>query len=743
MGGTLAAALAPEMQPEQVVIIMCPPHLVPKWEREIYEVGVPRTFVKVLERVEDVSAFMAEAERRQGAFCVGIISREMAKAGEGWASAVNWRQEHLARWPRHAQPSEEQQQHGLKRIATIRTPICPTCGAPVYKDSHAKLPEPATEGWLTQLPRYCEACSGALWTNRRTFSVPKPGKPLRNPKVPLSKFIAERYPDRVGLFICDEIHECKSTSTDQGEALSVLANAATKTVGLTGTLYGGNASSLYGIEFLCNPRVRARYPWGRGMSQWVRDMGVLEKVVQYRPQHDKAGKYTGKRRMEQKPKEAPGCSPLLVHEIIDHCVFVGLLDMGRAMPEYREIPVKIQPDPDVAALYVEAKKELGEYVADCRKDGDASPMAMYLQALLNWPDAPYRDEECIHRKRLSRDSDEFMESLVYVIPGVDENRVFAKEQWLIDTVRAELAQGRGVAVFCHQTGTRDIQPRLERLLKEHIPAARPFILKSSVAADKREYVLNRQVTVGTNVLICNARLVQTGLDLIDFPSIVFFEVDYSLFVMAQASRRAWRLIQDRPCKTFYPYYDGMMEHQAVQLIGRKQQAANLLYGEGNGGLSALSGSDGGNLLAALAAEIDGDEAVTDLRDLFAQHAHIPDLSESAWFSPVEGTNDTLIAPASMLPPQLETVLVATPLEPSAEPMVAAPPVAPAPPMMWMTPRAAPKRRQKTRNFMDVPAIQFDLFGSAPTVVPPTHISPPRAPIAGKQLALFDLPPVYA
>ncbi|MHB8752761.1 MAG: helicase-related protein [Aggregatilineales bacterium] len=743
MGGTLAAALAPEMQPGQVVIIMCPPHLVPKWEREIYEVGVPRTYVKVLERVEDVSAFMAEAQRRQGAFCVGIISREMAKAGEGWTAAVNWRQEHIARWPRHAQPSEEQQQRGLKRIATIRTPMCPTCGAPVYKDSHVKLPEPATEGWLTQLPRYCEACGGALWTNRRTFSVPKPGKPLRNPKVPLSKFIAERYPDRVGLFICDEVHECKSISTDQGEALSVLANAAIKTVGLTGTLYGGNASSLYGIEFLCNPRVRERYPWGRGMSQWVRDMGVLEKVVQYRPQHDKAGKYTGKRRMEQKPKEAPGCSPLLVQEIIDHCVFVGLLDMGRAMPEYREIPVKIQPDPDVAALYVEAKKELGEYLADCRKEGDASPMAMYLQALLNWPDAPYRDEECIHRKRLEHDSDEFMERLVYVIPGLDENRIYAKEQWLIDTVRTELAQGRGVAVFCHQTGTRDIQPRLERLLKEHIPSARPFILKGSVAADKREHVLNRQVTVGTNVLICNARLVQTGLDLIDFPSIVFFEIDYSLFVMAQASRRAWRLIQDRPCKTFYPYYDGMMEHQAIQLIGRKQQAANLLYGEGNGGLSALSGSDGGNLLAALAAEIESDATVTDLRDLFAQHAHTVDPAESAWFSPVEETTVDPTESVIPLPSETEAMLLAPSVELPIVPLPATSPAAEATPVLWLTKPAAPKRRQKTRNLMAVPAIQFDLFGSAPTIVPPTPASPPPPIRPGKQLALFDLPPMYA
>jgi hypothetical protein len=102
----------------------------------------------------------------------------------------------------------------------------------------------------------------------------------------------------------------------------------------------------------------------------------------------------------------------------------------------------------------------------------------------------------------------------------------------------------------------------------------------------------------------------------------------------QASRRAWRIIQDLPCKVFYPFYEGTMEHQAVNLIGRKQQAANLLYGEtGGGGLSDLTGGgeSGADLLAELAKAIDQDETVTDLRDLFARHAQQADPTDSAWF----------------------------------------------------------------------------------------------------------------
>src|SRR5262249_7570271 len=161
--------------------------------------------------------------------------------------------------------------------------------------------------------------------------------------------------------------------------------------------------SLYGIEYLFNPRMRAKYPWGRGLNQWVRDMGSLERVVEYKPQYDKAGLYSGKRRVEQKPREAPGCSPLLVAEIVAHFGFVGLSDLGRKMPDFEEIPVAISPDPEVASLYGEAKKKLGEYLFRCRLEGDASALGMYLQTLLSWPSAPYREEMCIHRKRLSKD----------------------------------------------------------------------------------------------------------------------------------------------------------------------------------------------------------------------------------------------------------------------------------------------------------------------------------------------------
>ncbi len=735
MGATVAVALQPQMQPGQVVIVMAPPHLVEKWEREIRQ-ATRRVYTKIIKNVDDTRAFMDKAAQNSpDVLNVGILSRETAKLGEGWAVNVNWRKSHIARWSINSAPPENATG---ERIVTLTTPICPTCGATIEKDKDI----PADLKWLERVPRYCSKCKAALWSKTRTFSKPKVGnRPIKNPRVPLAEYLATQFPGRIYLYIADEIHELKSCSTDQGEAMMVLANAATKTLGLTGTLYGGCASSLYSIEFVFNTRVRTRYPWGK-INQWVRDMGCLERIIDYKPQYDKSGVFSGKRRSEQKPKEAPGCSPVLVSEIMDHCVFVGLNDMGRVMPDFDEVPVPIPPDGDMAALYAEARQKLGHYLFECRMEGDASALGMYLQTLLSWPSAPYREEACIHRKRLNKESDDFIEIPVHTIPALDENRLYAKEQWLIDTVREELVQGRGVAVFCRQTGTRDIQPRLEKLLKQHIPLCKPFILKGSVQADRREEVLNRQLDLGVNTLICNPKLVQTGLDLVALPTIIFFEVDYSLYVMGQASRRAWRLIQDKPCKVFYPYYTDLMENQAVELIGLKQQAAGLLYGEETGGLSTLKSAGGGSLLAELAAEMGADKTISDLGSLFAHHAQAADPTESAWFTQAAIEDVSLpmeTEPEQRTTLQLQPELATDPVlrflidqggviadmkeNHQVEPKVLAP----------LPPRKLVKRRRV--NLMDAP--QDDPASIQETPKPALRVGKPLpAPQNTTQLALF-------
>lgn len=617
MGASLLLTLREKMKPGQVNLIMCPSHLVEKWQSETQMIA-PTCHTAILEKVEDTARFMNHAAAYPQQMHIGILSKEMAKLGEGWKAAVVWKKAHY----RNAE---------TKKAETSELPTCPVCGDLLYRDPERRTL--AKAAWFQSSKRTCQTCQAPLWQDARTFSAPKPGQsyPSRDPRMPLADYLTQRYPGRLYAFVCDELHETKDTHSGQGQAMLTLSQNAEKVIGLTGTIYGGVASSLFGIEFAVNPRMPGRYPWRGGRVKWIQDMGTLEDILEHRPSYDsQTGAFTGVRTYQREATEVAGCSPLLVKEILDHAIFVGLHDFAKALPPYEEIPLAVEPDPDMRQRYQEGESKLRDYLAAQRRQGDVSFMAAYLQSSLSWMSAAYDTEAVVHHYRPNRENRELVFNIpVHTFPGMGEARIYPKEQALLDLLHQELAQGRGVAIFCRQTGEkRDLTARLERLIREQVPLAKPYVLHASVQAKRREQLLNEQFKHGVNVLLANPELVKTGLDLLATPTLIFYEVSYSLYTMAQASRRAWRLTQDKACRTYYLYYPDTMEERAVELVARKQRAASLLSGDRMGGLSELDGTGSGKLLSELANAIAEDRTVTDLRALFAREQHLE--AESVW-----------------------------------------------------------------------------------------------------------------
>jgi hypothetical protein len=189
-----------------------------------------------------------------------------------------------------------------------------------------------------------------------------------------------------------------------------------------------------------------------------------------------------------------------------------------------------------------------------------------------------------------------------------------KEAWLVDLCKAEAAAGRKVIVYVRQTGERDIQDRLKGILAEE--GLRSQILRSGVSTRVRERWIERHAPA-TDVLIVNPRLVEVGLDLIQFATIVFFELDYSLYTMWQAMRRVWRLGQQKPVKVIYAVYRNTLEEKAMSLMGQKMKAAQLLYGDTVGG--AIVPEEDGDFLNELARNVLQGERLPDLTSMFAEY----------------------------------------------------------------------------------------------------------------------------
>jgi len=234
MGGTAAIAIASgavqkiaeEMRPDQVILIVCPPHLVEKWKRELLSIH-PNSIVERIDRHEDVKRFMSRAEKvGPGVPKIGLIKRDLTKLGCSRDVAVVWRDEFVAMW-RHNQPAPEGYTPD-QRIVKQRVPKCPTCGCTVMQEKKG-VSVPASENWLKSGKRTCSVCQTPLWQEARdTGSRPKLGHkyPPKNPRYRLDEYIKRAYPDRVYLLIWDEIHEAANGDTGNGESFGRLAGLA-------------------------------------------------------------------------------------------------------------------------------------------------------------------------------------------------------------------------------------------------------------------------------------------------------------------------------------------------------------------------------------------------------------------------------------------------------------------------------------------------------------------------------------
>jgi hypothetical protein len=198
-------------------------------------------------------------------------------------------------------------------------------------------------------------------------------------------------------------------------------------------------------------------------------------------------------------------------------------------------------------------------------------LSSMLQALLSYPDSCALFEEKVKVK--DRNGDEVDTIYAPLIPTLDH---LSKEKELVKLVESEVRLGRKVLCYLVFTGWRDIRPRLQKVLRT--AGLRVGVLDASVEPIKREAWIEKH-TDGMDVLLVNAELVKTGLDLYAFPTVVFFQTGYNIFTLRQAARRSWRIGQEKPVRVYFFCYGGTMQEVALSLIAKKLEVALVVEGD--------------------------------------------------------------------------------------------------------------------------------------------------------------------
>ena len=260
------------------------------------------------------------------------------------------------------------------------------------------------------------------------------------------------------------------------------------------------------------------------------------------------------------------------------------------------------------------KLQLNSIVITAARGDNKRFLKQYCRHMLTLPDAPHCMEDEVDEKN----------KLIYAVPTVEEFTT-NKDLALLDIVNAKVTAGEKVLVYYNDVGTTNLGDHIRTML--NLQGYKAAELKSTVKAEKREAYINNIVKSGHNVLICNPSLVETGLNLLDFTTIVFYQLGYNLNTMRQASRRSWRLSQDKDITVYFLYYLDTSQETTLSLMATKLHAAQSMEGKfSEEGLRAMS--DNQDVLTQIASNVvDGIKNTVD-QTLFKAATHVKQISNT-------------------------------------------------------------------------------------------------------------------
>jgi hypothetical protein len=603
-------------------LAMVPPQLVEKWAREAF-LTLPRVRVFFIDGLRTPTNSAGHAGVNEVRLRHGRIAREGLRT-----TLTELRQRKTARSARHrwdsicGMPSlfivgRDRGKLGYFWRHAYAAAQCgryqgsvvnPDSGCPIYlgEDGERLLSADFKEAKLSEIvggqngeatPKSRRALYSALWQADRE-------KTRRFAPV---DFIGRYMPDFFDYAIADEVHELKG-DTAQGNALGTLAACARHTAVLTGTLLGGYADEVFNILYRLEPgkMVGEGFEYGEaGVRAFTETYGLLEKITVVEPVDNSCSEA----RVTKRVRRRPGASPLLFGRFLMSLgAFISLEDISEALPPYREEVVSVEMDPPLREAYQKLEEDVKSALKEHR--GNQSVMSVALNALLLYPDRPF-DLGNLYGWEFDPESQRREKFLIAETADLDERQVYAKERRLVEEVKAELARGRRCQIYAVYTQKRDVTHRLQQILANE--GIRVAVLTTDVPPESREGWYDRQLRGGVQAVICHPKLVQTGLDLIEFPTILFYETGYSIYVLRQASRRSWRIGQRLPVKVKFLHYGETMQESCLRLMGKKLLVSLAMEGKfSSEGLQAINEED--DILMAMARELVTEKGIGERAD---------------------------------------------------------------------------------------------------------------------------------
>lgn len=629
-GKTFIGAMVSYLMPktDKRIVVMCPSHLVIKWQREFLRV-MPDAAVKILKKISDVSTGKPKGTE------IWILSKETAKLHYSKAFFSKKPKNNFSNWLEDVHKNDSLQHmpfpktwgratlelldlansikipYKIKRVKatiedgkiTITSPEKETLTlrsfgkktfrsdlayARIKKNIHSYsdfLDENASyrkrcaicgrdleEAFIDD--KYPDICKGC-YSKQSTFD--RSG--IR--RYAIAEYIKRKKP-QIDLCIMDEVHELKGGTSAQGQAMSNICGVSDYRLCMTGTLMGGYSSNLYHLLFRLFTKdfIKQGYEHDSAVA-FSEKYGVTEikEIFDESSRNDISRAdhaYSIGRKVAESRKEKPGISPALIPDfLLGYSYFLKLDELSADMPPYEEHLHLIPMCAEQRRVYDDFKCQIMSKIGPLMTYETRMKLASAVNMLWSLPDR-VRHNNCAKDMAYSE---------------AIELDTLPKEEKLLAIIKEAKAKNRKVWVFAENTDRRDILKETAEFLNKR--GIKTEILRSYTTPPKNRenWIQKRLEQNDADAFLSNPSLVKTGLDLYEFQDLVFYQTGYNIYTLRQASRRSWRLGQKESINAHFLCYADSAQSDAMKLIANKLVTSLAVEGDlSESGLSDMATS---------------------------------------------------------------------------------------------------------------------------------------------------------
>lgn len=399
-------------------------------------------------------------------------------------------------------------------------------------------------------------------------------------RYPLAKYITKNAKDTFDFLVLDEGHEYATDGSAQERAAHRLTALGIPTLLMTGSIMNGYAASLFANMWAISPDFRAEFSRD-DRQRYIDRYGYRKRLLSEKDRETKEVIAFGSHsdRVETSERiigEAPGILPLfLFRHLLKYSVTLHKTDLAIDLPPCRQIKHLVHASPELMKGYESLKSALVQQIKKDRFVAEkAGKLFGALSELPSYLDRASSDtgnqEDGTYQIRYPESLDR---ELVASGDTFSADTLSAKEEWLLETVKAELAEGRNVMVFSWHVS---LLPRLARIIAEATGEEVPILYADKVATGKRQAWIDAKIVKkNRRVMVANPVCIQTGLNnLVHFSSEIWMENPAcNSYVFRQAVGRVDRIGAKKETRIHIPVFANTLQEQLYDLLMRKVAVA--------------------------------------------------------------------------------------------------------------------------------------------------------------------------